>query len=140
MPLLKGVSLKLWRMNLGIAFARTSSCEIILRDPYVQCSGICIRRVTSTPDPNTFEKYRDTPAISIAILLQRYALFWQKVVYTPPICIAIRLPFVSRYFCRSLGSGVVGTPPTQALENEPWDYDCDDLLMRDDLARSLRAM
>ena len=26
---------------------------------------------------------------------------WQKVVYTPPICITIRLPFVSRYFCRS---------------------------------------
>ena len=28
--------------------------------------------------------------------------FWQKVVYTPPICITIRLPFVSRYFCRSI--------------------------------------
>ena len=28
---------------------------------------------------------------------------WQKVVYTPPICITIRLPFVSRYFCRSIG-------------------------------------
>ena len=27
---------------------------------------------------------------------------WQKVAYTPPICIAIRLPFVSRYFCRSI--------------------------------------
>ena len=27
---------------------------------------------------------------------------WQKVVYTPPICIAIRLPFVSRYFFRSI--------------------------------------
>ena len=27
---------------------------------------------------------------------------WQRVVYTPPICIAIRLPFVSRYFCRSI--------------------------------------
>ena len=26
----------------------------------------------------------------------------QKVVYTSPICIAIRLPFVSRYFCRSI--------------------------------------
>ena len=30
---------------------------------------------------------------------------WQKVVYTPPICITIRLPFVSRYFCRSIGVG-----------------------------------
>ena len=28
--------------------------------------------------------------------------FWQKAVYTPPICITIRLPFVSRYFCRSI--------------------------------------
>ena len=27
---------------------------------------------------------------------------WQKVVYTPPVCITIRLPFVSRYFCRSI--------------------------------------
>ena len=27
---------------------------------------------------------------------------WQKAVYTPPICITIRLPFVSRYFCRSI--------------------------------------
>ena len=28
--------------------------------------------------------------------------FWQKVVYTPPICITMRLPFVSRDFCRSI--------------------------------------
>ena len=27
-----------------------------------------LRRVISTPDPDTFEKYRDTPPISIAIL------------------------------------------------------------------------
>ena len=27
---------------------------------------------------------------------------WQKVVYTPPICIKIRLPFVSRCFCKSI--------------------------------------
>ena len=27
---------------------------------------------------------------------------WPKVVYIPPICITIRLPFVSRYFCRSI--------------------------------------
>ena len=27
---------------------------------------------------------------------------WQKVAYTPPICITIRLPFVSRYFCGSI--------------------------------------
>ena len=33
------------------------------------------RRVTSTPDPFTFEKHRNKPPISIAILLQKYALF-----------------------------------------------------------------
>ena len=27
---------------------------------------------------------------------------WQKVAKTPPICITIRLPFVLRYFCRSI--------------------------------------
>ena len=58
-----------------------------------------IRRVKSTPDPDTFEKYRDTPPISIAILLQRYALFLaESRIYTTslyhntaPICIAILL-------------------------------------------------
>ena len=28
--------------------------------------------------------------------------FGQRVVYTPPICITLRLPFVYRYFCRSI--------------------------------------
>ena len=28
---------------------------------------------------------------------------WQKASYTAPICITIRLPFVSRYFFRSIG-------------------------------------
>ena len=58
-----------------------------------------IRRATSTPDPDTFEKYRDTPPISIAILLQKYALLWaESSIYTTnlyhdtaPICIAILL-------------------------------------------------
>ena len=27
---------------------------------------------------------------------------WQKVLYIPPICITIRLPCVSRYFCGSI--------------------------------------
>ena len=47
---------------------------------------------------------------SIAIhlpFLSRYfckgmASSWQKVVYTPPICIMMPLPFVSRYICRSI--------------------------------------
>ena len=58
-----------------------------------------IRRVKSTPDPDTFEKYCDTPPISIAILLQKYALFLaESSIYTtnlyhdaPPICISILL-------------------------------------------------
>ena len=56
-------------------------------------------RVKSTPDPDTFEKYRDTPPISIAIVLQKYApLLAESSIYTTnlyhdtaPICIAILL-------------------------------------------------
>ena len=33
-----------------------------------------IKRVKWTPDPDTFEKYRDTPPVSFAILWQKYAL------------------------------------------------------------------
>ena len=36
---------------------------------------------------------------------------WQKVVYMTPICITIRLAFVSRYFGPSIGARGVGTPP-----------------------------
>ena len=58
-----------------------------------------LRRATSTPDPDTFEKYRCTPPISIAILLQKYALLLaESGIYTtnlyhdtPPICIAVLL-------------------------------------------------
>ena len=52
------------------------------------------------PDPDTIEKYCDTPPTSIAILLM--PPLCRKLVYTPPICITMRLPFVSRYFCRSI--------------------------------------
>ena len=62
-----------------------------------------LRRVESTPHPNTFEKYRDTPPISMAYFCKSMPSSWHKMVYTPPICIAIRLPFVSWYFCRSIG-------------------------------------
>ena len=63
------------------------------------CACLAIRRVELTPDPDTFEKYRDTPPISIAILLQKHALFLaESSIYTtnlyhdtPPICIAILL-------------------------------------------------
>ena len=52
--------------------------------------------------PIHVKKYRDTPPISIAYFCTSMPSSWQKVVYTPPICITIRLPFVSRYFCRSI--------------------------------------
>ena len=60
------------------------------------------------PDTDTFEKYRDTPPSSIAILLQKYALLLaESSIYTTnlyhntaPICIAM-------LFAKVLGSGVV---------------------------------
>ena len=59
----------------------------------------CIRRATSNPDPDTFEKYPDTLPISMAILLQMYALpLAESSIYitnlyhdTPPICIREKL-------------------------------------------------
>ena len=48
------------------------------------------------------KRYRDTPPISMAYFCKSMPSLWQKVVYTPPICITIRLPFVSRYFCGSI--------------------------------------
>ena len=58
---------------------------------------IVFRGVTSTPDPDTCEKYRDTPPICIAIFWQKYALLLaESSIYTtnlyhdtPPICIVI---------------------------------------------------
>ena len=47
---------------------------------------------------------------------------WQKVVYIPPICVTIWLPFVSRCFAEVLGSGVVGMPLSLiALYQSPLD-------------------
>ena len=82
-----------------------------------------LRRIQSTPDPDTFEKYRDTPPISIAIFGQKYALLLaDSSIYTinlyhdtASICITIQLPFVSRYFAGVLGPGVVGTLPICSL-------------------------
>ena len=58
---------------------------------------------------------------SIAIhlpFLSRYFLksmsSCRKVVYTPPMCITIRLPFVSRRFCRSIRVRFFETPPKTA--------------------------
>ena len=80
-----------------------------------------VRRVTSTPDPDTFEKYRDTPPISIAILWQKYALLLAEssiyiyIYINPPICITICLPFVSRYVSRSIGARGHWNTPKQGL-------------------------
>ena len=52
--------------------------------------------------PIHVKKYRDTPPICMAYFCKCMPSPWQKVVYTPPICITIRLPFVSRYFCGSI--------------------------------------
>ena len=42
---------------------------------------------------------------------------WQKIVYTPPICITICLPFVSRYICRSIRvRGRWDTPKTSSSQ------------------------
>ena len=57
------------------------------------------RRIKSTPDTDTFEKYRDAPPSSIAILMQKYVLLLaESSIYTTnvyhdtaPICIAILL-------------------------------------------------
>ena len=37
-----------------------------------------VRRAKSTPDPDTLEKYCDAPPISIAIIFQKYALFFGR--------------------------------------------------------------
>ena len=83
---------------------------------YAHCALLFLQSVCrqgqSTPDPDTFEKYRDTPPISIAIFLQKYALLSvESSIYTPnlyhdtpPICIGILLQ-------NALGSGVVGAFP-----------------------------
>ena len=74
-----------------------------------------LRRIESTPDPDTFEKYRDTPPTSIAILFAKVCPPLGRKLY-------ILHQFVSRYvshlhrdtFAEVLGSGVVGTPLTSA--------------------------
>ena len=59
----------------------------------------------SNPWPDTFEKYRDTPPISMAYFCKSMPSSWQKVVYTPPICITIRLHLYRDTFSEVLGSG-----------------------------------
>ena len=68
-----------------------------------------LRRIMSTPDPDTFEKYRDTPRISIAIFFSKLCpSSWLTVGKAPPIGVTMLLPFVSPYFCRSVRVSQVG--------------------------------
>ena len=87
--------------------------------PPIYHGPINIRKVTSTPDPDTLEKYRDTPLISMAYFCKSMPSSWQTVVYTPPICITIRLPFVSRYSFRSIRvRGRWNTPNLKGVVND----------------------
>ena len=71
-----------------------------------------IREVTSTPDRDTVEKYLDTPPIRIAVLLHKsMPFFFKEVVHTPPTCMTIHLPFVSRCWNRSIRGRGRWDPP-----------------------------
>ena len=62
-----------------------------------------VRRIKSTLHPDTLEKYRATPPISIAMLFQKYVLLLaENSIYTTNLYHDIRHPFASRCFCRSI--------------------------------------
>ena len=73
-------------------------CLTVLGAPPNKTENL-VRRVKPTPDPDTLEKYRETPPVSIEILLQNYAVLLAESstctahLYqdTAPICIAILL-------------------------------------------------
>ena len=76
----------------------------------MQAWGWCIfsGRVASTPDRDTFEKYRDTPPICITMRLQKYALLLVgSSVYTTHLYY-VALPI----HIRVTGSGSIGALPT----------------------------
>ena len=68
-----------------------------------------LRRIKLTPDPDTFEKYRDTPPSS-----------WQRVVYAPPICITIRLLIcIAMLLQKYWGQGSVEHPQHTPRPKQP---------------------
>ena len=85
-----------WKLQQNHLYWWSFPHRIVRGDPVLVCEflfPVLSQKSQIGPWPRYFEKYRDTPPIFIAILLQKYALFLaQKVVYTPPICITIRLP------------------------------------------------
>ena len=84
-------------------------------ETFIKADRSSVSRDKSISDPNAFKKYRDTPPISTAILLQTHALLFAASVY---ICTtnlghdAARTCTAST-FAEVLESGVVGTPPNK---------------------------
>ena len=87
--------------------------ETILGQPrpfrvfWLLLSGLCqtqnhltVRRVVWTHRPNTFESTAmHLPSLS-RYFCKSMPSSWQSVVFTPPFCITMQLPFLSRYFWR----------------------------------------
>ena len=78
----------------------SSNCQLIYATEQLDSQKLFyLSGKSNTPDPDTLEKHRETPPISIAILLQTYALLLaESSVYTtnsyhnmPPTCMAILL-------------------------------------------------
>ena len=67
--------------------------------PCTECTAVAaiLRRMSETPTTTTSQK---SIAIHLLFVLQYASHLYRN---TPPICIAIRLPFVSQYFWENLG-------------------------------------
>ena len=102
-----------------ISWPATSACQWHIR---FRCNEHVVILVYQENPIDPWPRYvwklsRYTPPFLSRYFGESMPSSWQKVVYTPPICITIRL--VSRYAshlhgdtsAEVLGSGVVGTPP-----------------------------
>ena len=85
-----------WLVRGNPFYARDTG---LISAPFFLCPSYRVRRVESTPDPNTFENYRDTPPqfyrdtfAKYALLLAESSIYTTNLYHdTPPICIAILL-------------------------------------------------
>ena len=59
---------------VGVTRAKAWFIEKLIYLSLDEHVSLSLRGVKWTPDPNSFEKYPDTPLISIAMLLQKLAL------------------------------------------------------------------
>ena len=79
------------------------------------------RKVKSTPDPDIFCQVSRYTSHFYRNALANYALLLaESRIYTTNLSIQMRLPKVSRYFCRSIrvrGRNDVGTPPIYGLSH-----------------------